>query len=141
MMIYNYVGISIILLLASITDIKHKIVSDKLLLAGVLAGLLLFAFNPQLRAVTLLVNIGIIGAILMVIYFLSKKALGLGDIKLIALMGLYITLSEVFAVAFIAFILSGVLSGLLLLFGKVKKDSSIPFAPFLLVSSIFVFYF
>jgi len=140
-MIYNYVGISIILLLASITDIKHKIVSDKLLLAGVLAGLLLFAFNPQLRAVTLLVNIGIIGAILMVIYFLSKKALGLGDIKLIALMGLYITLSEVFAVAFIAFILSGVLSGLLLLFGKVKKDSSIPFAPFLLVSSIFVFYF
>jgi len=140
-MIYNHVVVSIILLLASITDVKQKLIPDKLILAGVLAGLLLFAFYPQLHAVTLIINIGIIAATLLIIHLLSKKALGLGDVKLITLMGLYITLSEVFAVALIAVILSGVLSSLLLLFGKIKKDSAIPFVPFLLVSSILVFYF
>ncbi|MCD5401720.1 A24 family peptidase [candidate division NPL-UPA2 bacterium] len=140
-MIYNHIGVLIILLLASITDIKHKIIPDMLLLAGLLVGILLFALNPLQPLITMLINITIIFTVLLLLYFLSKKAIGLGDVKLITLLGLYITLNEVFAVALIAVLLSGLFSATLLVLKKVKKDSTIPFAPFLLVSSVIVFYF
>lgn len=140
-MIYNHIGVLIILLLASIADIKYKIIPDALLVAGLLAGIVLFAFNPRTSLITLLINLAVIAAILFAIYFASRKAIGLGDIKLIILLGLYINLYEVAAVSFVAVMLSGLFSLLLLLFKTVKRDSEIPFAPFLLAGGIIAFYF
>lgn len=138
---YNQIGVVVILVAASISDFKDKIIPDKLLLLGVLAGMILYVINPFLPVGTLLLNTGIIAAALFLIYFLSKKALGLGDVKLITLLGLFVTISEVLAVAAVAVIFCGLWSALLLLLKRVKKDSAIPFAPFLLASSIYVFYF
>lgn len=79
---------------------------------------------------------GIVGALacLVIFYILSrltKDGMGMGDIKLIAVMGLYLGFAGTLLSVIVALVLCCVVSVFLLLGRKKNKDDSVPFGPFL----------
>ena len=73
---------------------------------------------------------GIGGVILAVAMLLSRKGVGMGDVKLFITIGAYVGSMEIIATLFYTFVVSAVVGIVLLLMKKVKLRDSVPMAPF-----------
>ncbi|MBM7615819.1 prepilin peptidase [Alkaliphilus hydrothermalis] len=134
-------GILIIFLgVVAYYDFKSFIIPNKLLLAGGLIGLLLFFFNKDLSITSVLLGVTVVGGLALAIAHLTKGGLGLGDVKLLACLAMYVGLWRLLNIVLISSILSGMIGLVLLVFGRVSKKTVIPFAPFIFVSTILVFF-
>lgn len=71
------------------------------------------------------------GGVFFFISYIYPKGLGLGDVKFVAALGLYLGFPEVFLSIFIASLFGVILGGLRILFFKKKLKDPIPFGPFL----------
>lgn len=71
----------------------------------------------------------------------AQHAMGLGDVKLAGAMGLTLGLPGLLAALFAAFTLGGVVGVLLLVAGRAKPQSRIPFGPFLCGATALVLLF
>ena len=67
---------------------------------------------------------------------ISKGGIGMGDIKLFAVVGSYMGSGSILAVIFLTVMASAAYSAVMLLFKKVKWKEEIPFAPFILVGTV-----
>lgn len=82
------------------------------------------------------------GGILLLIHLLYPKGMGMGDIKLLTMLGIYLGWQGVIHTLFF-----GSLAGVLILFplllsGKIHQQDPIPFGPFLAVGALtFIFFF
>ena len=75
---------------------------------------------------------------MLVIYIVSRGAMGEGDVKMGALMGAAVGFPQIFTAFFIAFVISGIVAlALMALRGMGRKDY-MPFGPFLAASVIAV---
>jgi len=72
----------------------------------------------------------------------SEVALGFGDVYLSGILGLVLGWPGIIAGLLVAILLGGIVSGLILFIGWVKKDyqsmTAIPYAPFLIIGSLFL---
>jgi len=148
--IYAYYALAFsILMVIAFYDLKHKIIPDKLSFSlGLLSfvGLFIFSeYNFYLHFPTL--GQFLTGPLLALpfafLWFISKGSwMGLGDAKLIIGLGWLVGISQAFSGITIAF-WSGALLGIFLIIfsGKYKMKSEIPFAPFLIFSTILAFLF
>lgn len=126
------------LLLISIADIKYMIVPDQFVVAvSVTAvGFIPFQegfFSPFYGALLgsgSFLIIGLIGKL-----FLKKEAMGFGDVKLMAAIGLVTGFSGMVIVIVVTFFSSGIIMGIGLLSRKLKKESYQPLAPYIAVSA------
>ena len=126
------------LTLATWIDIKKKIIPNKLIIAGLMVwGMLLVVGYVEITKAKA-IEVAVISMIVIATYYLSKESIGFGDTKLLVLLALYLSLSELIGVALVATISCGIFSGILLLLKKADKKTAIPFAPFLLLGSIVV---
>ena len=120
-----------VLLVAAIIDLKEQIIPDSLVVFGLVSGTL-FALAGGSR----LIRDAVLGAaagggILLVIVLVSKGGMGWGDVKLSAVIGLFLGWQSTLVALYISFI-SGVVVSLLLLFtGKKGRKDPVPFGPFL----------
>jgi prepilin signal peptidase PulO-like enzyme (type II secretory pathway) len=126
------------LLLISISDIKYMIVPDQFVLAiSVTAigfipfqnGILSSLYGAILGGGSFLV-IGLAGKLL-----LKKEAMGFGDVKLMAAIGLVVGMKGIVIVIIITFFSSGIIMGIGLLRGKLNKESYQPLAPYIAAST------
>jgi leader peptidase (prepilin peptidase) / N-methyltransferase len=126
-----------ILIAASALDIKKKLISNKLIIfsfsVGILINFISLDFSKVFDAFLALI---ITGSVLLILYFVSRGSIGIGDIKLISCMSIFLGLQAIISVFFIAVVLSGLAGLVLLLFKAVRRKGTIPFAPFLLVGFI-----
>ncbi len=120
-----------VLVTAAFIDYQHKIIPDELILAGCVLGLPLVFLSGPGKLVDGLVGFFVAGLLFLFIAVVSNGGMGGGDIKLSALMGLYLGFPNIIVALFSSFLLGG-LSGiaLLALRGKSRKDA-VPFGPFL----------
>ena len=72
--------------------------------------------------------------------FLKKPILGFGDGKLSALIGLWLGLEGLLITIYLSYWISGIICVVLLISKKLKKGSIIPFGPFLLFSTLAVWF-
>lgn len=79
------------------------------------------------------------GVLFLIIAILSRGALGGGDIKLIACLGLWLGTDALFAVSMIGIILGGLVALLLLLTGKKKRKSAFAYGPYFALTTIALF--
>lgn len=79
------------------------------------------------------------GGILLLIAFISRGGMGMGDVKLFALYGWVIGLANVCLALFIACLLGTLIGIGLRLLGKVHKQQPIPFGPFLAAGTLISF--
>lgn len=92
-------------------------------------------YGPFLRA---LVGMAALFVLYLVLAVLRPGGMGLGDVKLAGVLGLYLGWSGWAALvtgAFLAFLLGGVFAMLLLLLGRAGRASRIPFGPWMLLGA------
>jgi len=122
---------------ATVVDIKYKSISNKLIIFALSIGILITVLSLKssiIKDSLLTLVITIVG--LAIIYFASRGGIGLGDVKLVASISLFLGLSGVVSIFCVSVILSGITSLILLLFRVLKRKATIPFSPFLLASFI-----
>jgi leader peptidase (prepilin peptidase)/N-methyltransferase len=84
---------------------------------------------------------GFLGALIISIMFFSisvffPKAMGFGDVKLVAALGLFLGIPYVFMAIFLACFLGAAIGGIRILVSKKGIKDPIPFGPFLAAGSI-----
>ena len=124
--------------IAAILDLKAKRIPNTLVLAMFVSWVLIM--TPKLfvdtdEAIRLLIDsiVGLAtgGGIFLLMYVISRKGLGGGDVKFMAATGLYIGFSGALTVMLCGTILAALTGLALILLKKIGRKDSIPLAPFL----------
>ena len=139
----KYMILTPLLLSVLVIDYKKQIIPNRLVLTMFEIGLIIaFLFGMSNVAITIDMilgmligasSFGVITGILGLIY--GKDSMGLGDIKLIGVLGLYFGVSNIIVISIIAFLLGAISAVILIIIKKKKLDESISFGPFIVISS------
>ena len=127
----------------ALIDIDVHRLPDKIVLPSYLVGGALLAaasmanqdYGQLLRAAVGLAALWLLYFALALVY---PGGMGFGDVKLAGILGMYLAWlgwAELVVGAFLAFLLGGVLGGLLMAFRKAGRKSKIPFGPFMLLGA------
>lgn len=76
------------------------------------------------------------GGMFLLVHFLSRGGVGMGDVKLFAVTGWYVGTSSIMSLVFLTVMVSAGYSIIMLILKKVKLKEEIPFAPFVLAGTI-----
>ncbi|MEA4901297.1 MAG: prepilin peptidase [Desulfitobacterium sp.] len=144
-----FLFLTYILIAVFFIDIEHMIIPDQLVMAGLGGGAVLFVYqlfqpfpiygdrswwNPLLGLAVgsgFLLAVSLLGLAL----YKSDEVMGMGDVKLLAPIGLFLGWRMTLLALFMAVILGGLSSLVLILFGKATRKSVIPFAPFIVLGT------
>lgn len=125
---------------AALMDILEKRVPNRLVAALAVAWLLILAplvlYDPDSAiaiGVSGLLGFVIAGVVLLVVYFVSRKGLGGGDVKLMSVAGLYLGYDGALSALLYGSVLSAVTALALILTKKMTAKDAIPLVPFLYV--------
>jgi Flp pilus assembly protein protease CpaA len=131
--------------IAAISDLKAKRIPNILVLA-MLAGWLI-TLVPQLFLHTQ-AALGILqdaalgfalgGGTFLLVYIISRKGLGGGDVKFMAAAGLYLGLYGVIPAMLYGTVLAGLTALPLVLFKRIGRKDALPLAPFLYIGILLV---
>lgn len=69
-------------------------------------------------------------------HFISKGGIGMGDVKLFAVIGCYVGSRSIMSAAFLSVLSGAVYCIVMLLLKKIKLKEEIPFAPFIFVGTM-----
>ncbi len=135
------------LILALFIDIKHRIIPNRLNLTILEIGLVI-TFIYGITNVNMAKEY-ILGMLLGAIIFATitllggliygKEAMGMGDLKYTAVLGLFFGVSSIAEISLLAFIIAAICSIIILLIRLLilkNKDEYIPFGPFLSIAAI-----
>ncbi len=135
-----------LLTLIFVIDIEHQLILDKVVYPGMGLALAFSFFNPALGASTGLqvissVSGGATGLVIMLLPFLiARGGMGLGDVKMAALVGLitggFPGFPKVFIALFLSIMVGGLVAVALLTLGLKKRRQPIPFGPFLAIGTM-----
>jgi prepilin signal peptidase PulO-like enzyme (type II secretory pathway) len=140
----------VVLLALLIYDLKWFLLPNKLIVPLTILALLQISLRAMLHWHSVTLNIlepawGVLigGGFFYLLHKVSNgKWIGGGDVKLGAALGLLVqSSSNAFLVLFGASLLGTLVSLPLLLLKRVKRDSHIPFGPFLIIAAIVVYFF
>ncbi len=131
-----YACLVLVLLATTCTDLMVRLIPNRILLAGLAAGLALLAvFRPESwldAGIGLLVG----GGLSLLAAEISRGGLGYGDVKLSGVIGFFLGWPNELAALFLA-VLSGAAVGLGLVLAGVKtRKDYIPFGPFLALGAL-----
>ncbi len=119
-------------------DLSHQIIPDEIDLPGIGAGLLLSHWTTGLLHSIMGTLLGGGGFLILgftVSRILKKKALGGGDVKLMAMVGAFLGPIGVLITAFVGALLGAVLGTFWLRLSGRGRDTPIPFGPFLVIGT------
>ena len=130
----------------TLSDIKQMRIPNKLLLTGLVARVILVPIEFLLSNADALLSLksaGIAALFALIVTIgcalISKGSLGMGDIKLICLLGLFLGTEGLFYASFLSILIAFFAAIGLLLFKKKKRKDTIPFAPYILAGTILSF--
>jgi leader peptidase (prepilin peptidase) / N-methyltransferase len=132
-------GVVLVLLLVPITliDLDHRIIPNKLTLLGaVLAPAIVALTAPDAIPEHLIAGAAAGGAFLLVV-FAYPRGMGMGDVKLAAMLGLF--LGSAVAPAIFVALVSGTLVGAAVIARKGAREgrkTAVPFGPFLALGAV-----
>ncbi len=127
----------------ALIDLDSRRLPNVIVLPSLLAGILLLGVAALLRGdIPALIGAGVGGASLFVFYFVlalvKPGGMGFGDVKLAAVLGLYLGFlgwGNLLVGAFAAFIFGGVFGLLLLMARKAGRKTAIPFGPWMILGA------
>lgn len=123
------------LLCFTVTDFEQHVILDEMLLAFAIFGFcyILHLHLPVLNHIFASLGGGLFFLILAVI---SKGAIGGGDIKLIAVLGLWLGVKPLLSIIVYGAMAGGIAALVLLLFKKIKKNQYLAYGPYFALSAI-----
>lgn len=148
---YRYFGLGIVGILNLIvafhftvlagTDMMHGLLPNVIVLSGSVFTLLLRLAAPVQGSIWLSLRDGLIGAALgfgffFLVALIKPGAMGGGDIKMAALIGLYLGAWRLFPALGLSFILSSLYSVPMMIAGKLKRTDTLPLGIFLSLGTL-----
>lgn len=138
--------INCLLLIVFVYDLKHKIIPDKIIYPAIVLALsywlLAFGANYLYGNISLASSLypllsafGVGGFFYFLAAISDGKWMGGGDIKLVFLIGLLLGFPNILPAMFIGFITGAVVGVALIILGKKKLQSEVPFGPFLITGT------
>lgn len=123
---------------AQVCLIPNRVLMLGSLLAAMLLGAEILIRPQQIRYYVLRVVIAAVALLLtaLVCRLVSPRAVGMGDVKILAVMGFCLGMDLVWPALFFSFVLLFAVCVFLLLTRRAKRTDSIPFAPFLLAGTL-----
>jgi leader peptidase (prepilin peptidase)/N-methyltransferase len=134
-------ALAAILIALFFIDLEHQLLPDALTLPGIAVGIVASLFAPP-GVVASLAGAALGAAILLFIRWLWKRAtgvdgMGLGDVKMLAMIGAFLGWQEVWLVLFVSS-LAGAIAGITIAtVGRGSMKSKLPFGTFLAVAALF----
>jgi leader peptidase (prepilin peptidase)/N-methyltransferase len=132
-------GLALVLVLVPVAfiDLQHRIIPNRLVLAGAVAAVALVALAEPGDLPEHLIAGAAAGGFLLLALLAYPRGMGMGDVKLAGMMGLY--LGAAVAPAMLAAFLSGTLVGLAVIARKGPREgrkTAVPFGPFLALGAL-----
>jgi leader peptidase (prepilin peptidase) / N-methyltransferase len=133
-----------VLVAVSVIDLEHFLVPNRIVYPTVVASVPLLAVAALLgddgdRFVRALLGALVAAGGLLVIHLISPRGMGMGDVKLAVLLGLYLgwlSLGHVLLGLLLGFVLGSVVGLALLATGLRGRKDHVPFAPFLAAGAV-----
>ena len=125
-----------VLLIGYIDWKEHVIPNDLILIAMVfwmiVTVLEIVVGQGNIRNVLLysLVGFFVVGFVLLAVALIAKSALGMGDVKMFAVLGLFFGLFGAYSILLVTVVTMALVSLMLLAFKKVTTKTALPMAPF-----------
>lgn len=115
-------------------DLRHGIIPDKIVFPAIGLSLVWIATsNQQLAFSYLLSGLGA-GLFFFIIYLLTRgRGMGFGDVKFAFFIGFFLGFPAIIFALYIAFLTGAACGFILILWGKKKLKTAIPFGPFLVL--------
>ncbi len=132
---------AILMIIVTISDLKYKIIPDKIIYPGMILFLLLRIFIHPLGFWNYIIGAFLGGGLLLLIAIISRGGIGGGDIKLFFLIGLVLGWQNTLLTLFLAAFLGTLVGGVLMLLGAIKRKQMVPFGPFITVGAIIAYLF
>ena len=134
----KYACLSSILICAAFIDMDARIIPDKLNLFALATGLVFLAVSREIGPLDGLYGLLAGGGFLLLLAIVSRGGMGGGDIKLFAVIGLYLGFPKVGVAMFISFLIAGILGIILIASGIKSRKEYIPLGPFISIGAFFV---
>lgn len=128
-----------VLIVVSMIDLKHKIIPDSLNIIGLIIGIIFIILDKSLlfyKLIGLGIGLGLFLAIAVV-----TNAMGGGDIKLMAVLGLIFGVKGVLFISLFSFVLGAIISIVLLILKIKSRKDEIPFGPFISFAALIYVFF
>lgn len=124
------------LLAVTLTDLERRVIPNKILLVAAVLGVLIAAVGDPGSLPERAIAAAAAGGVLFLVVLAYPQGMGLGDVKLTAVMGLY--LGRNVAPAVLVALLAGSIVGLAMIArqGAAARKQAIPFGPFLALGGV-----
>ncbi len=128
-----YFLITYALIAVFLSDLLYRTIPDQIIYPAIVIALIWSIVNSQ----WLMILSGIGGAafFFLLVLLTRFKGMGVGDVKLAGLMGLFLGFPQIILAFYLAFLTGATVGVILILLGKKKLKSQIAFGPFLVVAS------
>jgi len=125
-----------LLVIVTLTDLERRVIPNAVLLVGAVIGVGIAAASDPSSLAERGIAAAAAGGFLFLIALAYPRGMGMGDVKLVAVMGLY--LGRAVAPALLVGFAAGALVGLAMIArkGAVARKQAIPFGPFLALGGI-----
>jgi leader peptidase (prepilin peptidase) / N-methyltransferase len=146
---FFYLTLLFTLLAISLIDLDYRIVPNGLVAFGLIAGLIFYLIKLSDLYINLpsclLVDRNLAdafwgfllgGGIILAIFLISRGGMGAGDVKLMAMIGLYAGLQGTIVTLFLGFIFGALVGIIYMILGKLTRKDALPFAPFLSLGAL-----
>ena len=134
------IQISLLVIMAGI-DLEHQRVPNLVSYPAIAISLLAIPFLPSHRPLDWLLGGALGFGLLLLIALLAPGGMGMGDVKLTAFIGLVVGYPEIILALFLSFVLGGLIAGVLLAMGRIKRRDPIAFGPFLALGAILTIFY
>lgn len=140
----KYAILTPMLLSAFVIDYKKQIIPNRLNLTMFEIGAIItFIYGFSNVAITIDMLLGMItGVVIFAIIaligslFYGKDAMGLGDIKFIGALGLYVGFTNIITISMMAFLIGAICGIFLIIFKQKKSDEYMSFGPFIVMATV-----
>lgn len=147
--VYNQYGLTVlffafailtsILLVLSVIDYYFQIIPDRVVLFGIVISMLFhLAFSYPYSILDGSLGFLTGGGIFFLIAWVTKGAMGGGDIKLMAMLGLWIGVKNILMISVLSFFIGAVVSIALMILKRKGRKDMIPFGPFIAAAAMLV---
>ena len=124
----------------SLFDIKTKRLPDVSLILGLVASVLVrIAFTGQ--SFSSYAAAAVVGIIFVIISYLTNEKIGYGDSFVILSIGILVGLENLLFILFTAFVMASFFGMVILVSNNFRKDTGIPFVPFIFAAFIMLLLF
>lgn len=139
--LFVYLLYSIFLILIFVYDLRYYLILDRVSLPAIGLALILSFFVLEVEIISLFIAGALGGGFFLLQFIVSKgKWIGGGDIRLGLLMGFMLGYPEVLIALFIAYVIGSLFGVTLILSGKKKWSSQVPFGTFLSLATFVSFF-